>query len=189
MSYETEKWPFVQARWFTPVSGKRKVRLIVMHSMESPEKGDTAENVANYLQRVERPASAHICVDSNSIVQCVKDNNVAYGAPGVNKDGIHVELAGRAAQTETEWLDAYGVQVLSNAANAVAQYCLKYGIPVHHLTNRELKDGKRGIIGHLQATAVYPPNAGHTDPGRFFPWTYFLSLVESRRQSLLQEHK
>jgi N-acetyl-anhydromuramyl-L-alanine amidase AmpD len=174
---DTDQWPFMPAKYFTRVTGTRKVRLVVIHSMESQEKGDTAENVARYFQNIPRPASAHLCVDADSIVQCVRDNDVAFAAPGVNRDGIHIELAGYSKQTEAEWLDPYGVLMLDKAANAAAQYCLKFDLPVAHLSLQELKDGKRGIIGHWDATQTYKPNAGHTDPGQNFPWAFFIKRV------------
>ena len=41
-NFETDNWPFVEAKFKVKVDGKRRVRLIVMHSMEFPEKGSTA---------------------------------------------------------------------------------------------------------------------------------------------------
>jgi len=169
--FETDHFPVVKAKFFREIKEKRNVRVIVMHSMESSEKGDTAENVSRFFQNPKDKkgnpvkVSAHLCVDSDSIVQCVMDNNVAFSAPGVNKDGIHIEQAGFARQTKAEWLDPFGILMLNLSANAAAQYCLKYNIPVKHLSNAELKAGEKGIVGHVQATAVFKPNNGHTDPG------------------------
>lgn len=176
-SFETDNWPFVPARWQKAIIGKRPVRVVVIHDMEAPEKEKTAENVAAYFKSGTVKASAHVCIDSDSIVQCVRDNNVAFAAPGVNKDGIHLELAGYSKQTEADWLDVYGLLLLERAADAAAQYCLKYTLPALHLTNEQLASGARGIIGHYQATAVYPPNAGHEDPGKGFPWKFFIERV------------
>jgi hypothetical protein len=50
----------------------------------------------------------------------VLDNDIAFAAPGVNSDGIQLELAGVARQTREEWLDPYSVLVLENAASATA---------------------------------------------------------------------
>lgn len=172
--FETESWPYIPAKWQTPVQGKRDVRLIVIHAMESSEKGETAENVGLYFKRGESRASAHIGIDNNSVVQYVYDNNVAWGANGVNHDGIQIEMAGYSNQKLLEWSDRYSTDMLDRVAHAVAQYALKYSIPVIHLTNGELLAGKKGIIGHYQATAVYKPNQGHTDPGPDFPWSALL---------------
>jgi len=134
-------------------------------------------------------ASAHLCVDSDSIVQCVFDNNIAAAAPGVNGDGIHIEQAGYAKQTKAEWMDPYGILMINLSANAAAQYCLKYNVPVKHLSNTELKAGEKGIIGHAQATATYKPNAGHTDPGTGFPWEYFMERVKFHYDERVKKFK
>ncbi len=177
---ETDNFPIIKAPWFRDiVNQKREVRVIVIHSMEAPEKGNTAENVAKFFQSLppNRKASAHLCIDNNSIVQCVLDNDVAFAAPGANHNGIQLELAGFARQTRAEWLDEYGKALLENAANAAAQYCLKYNIPRKHLTNDQLRNGHEGIIGHVQATEVFK-KSDHTDPGKGFPWDYFIERVE-----------
>jgi N-acetyl-anhydromuramyl-L-alanine amidase AmpD len=177
---ETTVWPFVQAKYFKALpTGQRKVRVIVIHDMEAKEANDTAEKIAKYFQNPDYPSSAHICVDNNSVVQCVKDSHIAYAAPGCNSDGIQVELAGYGKQTREEWLDAYGLQLLGVAADAVAQYCTKYGIPAVHLTNTELKDGKRGIVGHYQVSQVYK-KSDHSDPGVGFPWEWWIHQVQSQ---------
>lgn len=175
--YETDDWPFIPAKWQTQIATRREVRVIVIHCMESPEKGDTAENVGLFFKRGESRASAHVGVDSDSVVQYVKDNNVAWAAPGVNNDGIHIELAGKSAQNNREWLDLYGVLMLDRAADVVAQYCLKFSIAPIRLTNDQLRARHKGIIGHNQATAIYKPNQGHTDPGTSFPWSFFIERV------------
>jgi N-acetyl-anhydromuramyl-L-alanine amidase AmpD len=184
--FETDRFPIVKAKFFKPVTAQRRVRVIVIHSMEAPEKGETAENVAHFFAVTQSPASAHLCIDNNSIVQCVMDNDIAFAAPGVNSDGIQLELAGFARQTRAEWLDPYSVLVLENAANAAAQYCLKYGIPVKHLTDQQLEAGEKGLIGHVQATRVYKKST-HTDPGDGFPWDHFLGRVEHHRTERLKK--
>lgn len=175
--FETDHWPFIQAKWHTKLIKHRDVRVIVIHCMEAPEKGQTAENVGLYFKRGESRASAHVGVDSDSVVQYVRDNDIAWAAPGVNNDGIHIELAGRSSQTRQEWQDPYSTLMLDRAANVTAQYCLKYGVLPKHLTQTQLAARQMGIIGHFQATALYKPNAGHTDPGPEFPWVFFIERV------------
>lgn len=180
MSKETDFWPFLQARHYKRIgpSVKRAVRVIVIHDMEAPESGMTAENVAKYFHTTDTVASAHICVDNNSIVQCVKDNDVAYAAPGCNHDGIQIELAGYGKQSRAEWMDFYGIALLALASDAVAQYCIKFGIPPVHLTDAQLKRGEKGIVGHAQVSRVYK-KSDHTDPGVGFPWDYFIQSVQN----------
>ena len=185
--FETDNFPFVKANFFKLVTGKRKVRLIVIHSMEAAEKDNTAENVARFFAAPTTRASAHLCIDNNSIVQCVLDNNIAAAAPGANQDGIHLELAGFAKQTEAEWLDAFGILLLNNAAEAAAQYSLKYDIPVRRLTNEELANpAMKGIVSHAQVSAVFKKST-HTDPGPGFPWKFFLERVTELREARLKK--
>lgn len=180
---ETQMWPYTEARWFTKMprlgtAGARSPRLIVVHDMEFPEKDSAAEAVAHYFATTSTKASAHICVDNNSVIQCVGDSHIAYAAPGCNHDGIQIELTGYGKQTQAEWLDFYGIALLALASDAVAQYCIKFGIPAVHLTNAQLKAGKKGIIGHYQASEVYR-KSDHSDPGKGFPWSYFISSVQN----------
>lgn len=186
-------FPFMKARHIKRHAGVRAIRLIVMHSMEFPEKGDTAESCARYFQNPldahnqPRPASAHICVDCDSIIQCVPDNDIAAAAPGSNEDGLHIELAGYARQSEAEWLDEYGKALLDNAAQAAARFCLRYSLPVVRLSDSQLADrSMRGFVSHAQVSAVFKRST-HTDPGPGFPWTYFLAQVSNWRTKFKQQ--
>lgn len=171
--------PFLQARSYTP-SARTGATVIVIHSMEAAEKPTTAEAVARWFAGPLAPkASAHFCVDSDSAIQSVRLRDVAWAAPGANANGIHIELAGYAKQTEAQWLDAYGMDMLARAAGVVAELCRRYSIPVEKLSVPELKAGKRGICGHHDVTLAFRKST-HTDPGRNFPWSRFLDMVRSR---------
>lgn len=175
---DTGDYPFKQAAHYT--AGRAKtVRLIVVHDMEAPENATTAESVAGYFARSDsRKASAHLCVDSNSVVRCVHDRDTAWAAASANADGLHVEHAGYARQTQAEWLDNYGRQMLERSARAVALWCGAYDIPAVKLSGADLKAGKRGICGHADVSDAYP-STGHTDPGPNFPWDYYLERVRA----------
>lgn len=167
------------AKNYTKGPRKGAIRLIVMHSMESQEKPDTAESVAKWFGGPTAPkSSAHFCVDNNSAVRVVDDHDIAWGAPGANSDGLHIEMAGRASQTRAQWLDAYSDAVLHQAANVAAAWCIAYKIPVVHLTPAQVADGKtKGIAGHIDVTHAFPKLGTHTDPGAGFPWDVFLDKV------------
>lgn len=183
MGYETESWPYMQAKYIG-VKRTGKVRLIVIHDMEFPERITAAEDVARYFQNPDTPSSCHVCIDSDSVVQCVKDSFVAFAAPGANNDGIQLELAGYGKQTAGEWRDKYSIALLAIAADVAAQYALKFSVPLIHLSNEELLAGKAGVIGHYQASAVYH-KSDHTDPGPNFPWPRFMLTA----QAMLSERK
>lgn len=168
--------PFVQARNFTR-GRSNAIDVLVIHTMESPEKPDTAESVANWFAGSTAPqASAHYCIDENSIVQCVQDNDVAWHAPGANHNGLGFEHAGRAAQGPRDWSDAYSTKMFELSAELAATKCKEHDIPVTWLQPADLLAGKRGITGHVQVSQAFK-RSDHHDPGGDFPVQAYLALV------------
>lgn len=171
--------PFIAAKWFTPVPVGRRIDWIVLHDMEAPEKGGTAESCAAYFASGSggRKASAHYCVDDNSVVQSVRDHDVAYGAAGANAHGLHIEHAGYADQGRDGWADAYSTAMLRDqSAVLVADLCAIYGIPARFVDGEGLKRGERGITTHAECSRAFKPG-GHTDPGPDFPLGQYLAWV------------
>lgn len=169
---------FVQAKYYTPTV-KRAIDLMVIHDMEAPEKGDTAENVANYFRNGATKASAHYCIDNNSVVQSVKDMDVAWAAPGANHNGLHFEHAGYARQTAADWSDSYSQQMLSKSAILMAEKCTQYTLPMSYVLAEGIRRGYRGITTHLQITLANGTKGGHTDPGIYFPMPDYIKMVQN----------
>jgi N-acetyl-anhydromuramyl-L-alanine amidase AmpD len=170
--------PFVQAKYYTPTSG-RSIDLIVLHDMETPERLGVARNVANWFAGTTAPrASAHYCIDSLEIIQCVKDKDVAWHAPGANHNSIGVEHAGYAAQRADQWRDAYSTAELQLSAELVRGMCATYGIPVMFLDAAELLRHRppRGITTHNEVSEAYR-RSDHWDPGPNFPIDWYLAMV------------
>jgi N-acetyl-anhydromuramyl-L-alanine amidase AmpD len=168
--------PFLQAKYFTK-SGKRAIDLIVIHDMEYPERLDGAENVAKFFQRGGSEASAHYCVDGDSIVQCVRDMDIAWHAPGANHDGIGIEHAGYARQTAAEWADDYSEKMLQLSATLCAELCKTYNLPHAFVDVPGLLKGLRGFTTHNNVSKAFKKST-HTDPGPNFPFAHYLELVE-----------
>ena len=172
-------YPFIQARHFTQASG-RTVDVLVIHTMEAPEAVSTAENVAHWFAGSTAPqASAHYCIDSNSIVQCVQDEDVAWHAPGANSDGLGFEHAGFASQGHADWNDTYSAAMLKLSAGLVAAKCKEHQIPVVWLSPADLRAGRRGITGHNNVSEAFRLST-HTDPGSSFPIQEYLGLVRAK---------
>lgn len=170
---------FIPAGHFTP-SDHRDIWWIGIHTAETGETHQTAESVANYFAHTDVKASAHLTADDDSIVRSVLDKDVAYSAPGANRHGLHIELAGRAAQDAAGWQDQYSQDMLRLAAKAVAEWCQLYGIPAVKLSVADIKAGHKGIAGHVDFTHAL--GGSHTDPGPSFPWDQFIGLVRSHLQ-------
>lgn len=169
----------IPARWFTPgPRAKGAVRVLVIHDTESPEVPTGAENVAKWGSTTTTKASWHYVVDNNSVVQSVKESDIAWHCPSINHDGIGVEHVGYARQSSdgTGWGDAYSQAMLKISARLFADLCVRHNIPPVLLSPADLKAGKKGISTHANGSLAYKPG-GHTDPGRGFPINQFMAWV------------
>jgi N-acetyl-anhydromuramyl-L-alanine amidase AmpD len=169
-----------QARYFRPAN-RTSIDRIVIHSAETDELPSTAELLGEYVATLEDPkVSWHYAVDVNTIVQSVKEHDIAYGARGANDEGIHIELAGRASQSAAQWLDPYSRAMLELAAELVAQIARRWNVPVRFVDAGGLERAERGITTHAEVTLG--PGRGltdHTDPGPNFPMVWFVERVRS----------
>lgn len=177
---------------FTPAhyieSRDTPCRVMVIHTMEAPEGPQTAENVARYFASGQVIASAHMCVDEDSVVYCLPSSAVAFAAPGCNSDGYQIEHAGYARQSPEEWGAAASVSMLKLSAQAAREIADSLGIPLRHLSDDELANGSSGFVGHDQVSRVYK-KSDHTDPGVSFPWAYYMALVNASDTTTEPEHK
>ena len=180
--------PFLQAKNFTPLPGSlplRNIDVVVIHDMEYPESPSGAEWCAEFFAGPSAPkASAHYSVDSNSVIQSVRDRDVAWHAPGANHNGIGIEHAGYAKQSREQWLDDYSRAELAISAKLVARLLALYNIPLVKLTSADLQAKQRGICGHKDVTDAFSNGKGHYDPGPNFPWNEYLALVAAEGDNL-----
>jgi hypothetical protein len=169
--------PFVPPRAYGSGRAGYAVQYVVVHYTAGSERATSAEDGAAYDQRRTDGTSTHYFVDQNSIVQCVYTWDRAnacyfYG----NRLGIQYELCGT-VQSRAQWLDPASDATLANAARQIARDCAKYGLPVRRLTVAQMRNGEKGICGHVDVTNAYGLG-DHTDPGPQFPWDVLLARVQ-----------
>jgi len=170
---------FLPARYFTIANRKvGDIKHIVLHTAEVAEHLESAEALAKVCNTWERKASWHFAVDNNSVTQSVRVKDVAWHAPGANKTGIGIEMAGRARQTPADWGDVYSVAMLANAAELVAALCHEWQLPPVVLSHDDLRAGKPGITTHDAVSKVFK-KSDHWDPGPWFPINSFMSAVRA----------
>ncbi len=173
--------PFVQAQHFTPATD-RPIDLVVLHSTEGSETSGAARAVALWFAgKAGAPApqaSAHYVVDMNSIVQCVREDDVAWHAPGANHNGIGIEHVGYAKQSAAAWGDPYSAAELALSAGLCAGICQRHGIPVAFVDAAGLLRHERGITTHAEVTKAFHGST-HTDPGAGFPMDAYLAMVRA----------
>lgn len=178
---ELREVKFLQAKNCTWVDPKtpRTPQLIVLHSTENPDCAGLAKAVANYFHGPNAPqASCHIMVDNRELYRCVHDRDIAWGAGGANKVGLHLEMGGFAAQSATQWSDDYSREVLYSAMGVCAAWALRFNIPPVFLDSAALLSTKdpSGITTHAEVTKAFKKST-HTDPGRGFPIDAFVNGV------------
>ena len=176
-------YPLVIAKHFTAGRGGHTPRMIVLHTMETPETAGRAHQVADWLAGETAPqASAHYCVDNKFVYQTVRDADTAWAVDDfvLNQQSISIELAGQSSQTATQWADTYSKGELNACVSLCKELAKEYEIPAVHLTSAQILDGKsKGYVYHADITAAKKIAGGHTDPGHNFPIALFLKEVAS----------
>ncbi len=101
----------------------RAIGVVVIHTMEIAERDDAAEVCARWFENPASEVSAHYCVDADTTIQCVREEDIAWHARGGNANSIGIELAGFAGQRSLGWSDAYSRAVVERAARLAAEVC------------------------------------------------------------------
>jgi N-acetyl-anhydromuramyl-L-alanine amidase AmpD len=181
-----EQYPFIQAANFTR-AGRSTAPLIVIHTMEAPEKPGTARGVAEWFGGKRGPApqaSAHFCVGPDEVIQCVRLDDVAWHAPGANRVGVGIEHAGFAAQTVEQWDDEASRAILLRSARLCAEIMRVAGVAPGRLTPEQVKADERRLRPHRRDGRLPKEGHGHTDPGPNFPWDRYVTLVSAALAAL-----
>jgi hypothetical protein len=149
----------------------------VLHSTEGP----TAAGAASWFANPASEGSAHLCVDDDHCYRCMANTDIPWAAPGANENGFHIEQAGYAAWTRSEWLihDAE----LRRAAYKAAQHAKLFNIPLQWVGPVGLRLGKKGVTTHRDISYAWPIQARaagfHTDPGSGYPKDKFMVYAQA----------
>jgi hypothetical protein len=169
---------WLPARWH---GARRTVdaRLVVLHCTQGHDVQGAARNVGKWWASPASPkTSAHYVVDSTDVVQCVREQDIAWAAGScANGCGIHVELVGWYPQTD--WAQSGALRM---AAPLVRHILDRHGLPRTALGVGELLDDRRGLCTHDAVRRAWHQTT-HIDPGgpgdARWPWELFLELVEA----------
>lgn len=183
-SFDLDSIPFIEARHYDKhAKPRRAVDLIVIHTMETPYDINRAETSSTRFASLKAPmASYHYGIDSDSIVQTVEEDRVAWHAPGVNGVSIGIEHAGYARQTPDEWADAFSTSMLTLSARLAARICTRWNIPPTPVDSSGLLIHQRGITTHAAVSMAFK-KSNHTDPGHAFPLgAYCADVVHYKKE-------
>lgn len=173
--------------------GTDRPRLIVIHTMEAPERDGMARQTAVWVRDSGGTAqvSCHFTVDNLEAIRCVSDTSVAFTQlTPWNDMSLSIEQAGYAGQSAGDWQDDYSVGQRRLVARIVAAWCQKWSIPAEYRGVDELVDWRNvtGITTHYQLSLAsqrpeltslgYKPG-NHTDPGPNYPMDMLLAEVRA----------
>lgn len=184
----TQSPEYPDLRWMPPRSwtnaNRSSVQLVVIHTTEGSAHSQSAEDGANYDQDRTDGTSTHYFHDCDSTIQCVRTEDQAHAARTQgNKRGIQHELCTKA--NSANWNDSYHQAMLRLAAKQAARDAKKWDIPIRKLTSAQVADGVKGFCGHVDVTYAFPQDGGtHTDPGKNFPWSQFLAMIEDEGDTM-----
>jgi N-acetyl-anhydromuramyl-L-alanine amidase AmpD len=141
---------------YTAISYTRSKSMVVIHTIEG-----SAGAAISWFKNCASNVSAHYVVGYNgAITQMVADNNIAWHVAYYNSRSIGIEHEGYAYRNT--WTDTQ----VRQSATLTRYLTWAYGIP----------RSRSNIVGHSELGAA---GGGHSDPGPYFNWTYYMSLVNS----------
>lgn len=142
------------------------VDLFVIHTAECKQTTTSAEGLESYFSMASTGVSAHYSADENSVEQSVPEKQLAWAAGHTgNLRGIHLELAGWAKETATDWGSPENKAMLALAAELMADVCARWDIPLEFVDAEGLAAGARGVTTHRELAKAFPKETNHTDPG------------------------
>lgn len=154
--------------------GKRPTHIVI-HAM-----GGSFNGSISWFSNPKSKVSAHYLVSkTGESVQMVQDKDKAWHVNKANawtigielEDGFFTKLGNgkqvlsRDCRTDLNWTTD---PMLKEAARITAEIMNKYAIPMSELKTR--------VIGH-DSVLMRKYGNNHKDPGKYFPWDTFYSLV------------
>lgn len=164
-------WHPTQRAW----QGTRsRIRRVIIHTIEG-----SAAGALSWFDSPANPSGtgAHLVISRERAFQTAELETLLYHCRNANQDGVGIEHEGRAAMTKAQWLKRENRRLLRMSANRTAWICWKYGLGEPRLG--------RNVFGHLHV----PGNPDRTDPGKGWPWTFYMWLCRRAYRNLKKKGK
>ncbi len=151
---------------------RRSTRGVVIHTIEGSDEG--AESWFKSPNNPNRGEGTAVIIgtDVGEAVQLTDLDNITWHAPGCNSGWIGFEHDGFARFTRLIWLSAKRRRQLRMSANRTAWVCY------HYKLGRPTKGVN--VKGHVDC-----PGSDHTDPGKGWPWTFYIWLARRAYTNLV----
>jgi hypothetical protein len=190
-----------QASQFSP-GANLPITRVVIHAtcpdvgFPAASKKGTASGTAKFFAKPETKFQAHYVEGVDREEHCVREAVKARHAPP-NAGSIGVEITADGGDvgafkdpdhpyTRDQWLSDEVFPALVRAADRVRELCERHDLPKRRLTVEQLRDGSKGICGHVDVSHAFHETS-HSDPGPNFPWDEFMALVNGVSTLLLED--
>ena len=142
------------------------IRTIVIHTIQGSYLG-----AISWFKNPSSNVSAHYVVSKGGeVTQMVQDKDTAWHARCWNDWAIGIEHEGYVSDP-----NAYTAAMYKASAALGRWLADKYGIPKYHHAGPEGgPSSARGFKGHVDLSDCNT----HTDPGKYWNWSYYMSLVQ-----------
>lgn len=138
-------------------------QVIVFHSTES----SSGRGTRNYVQRTQAGSYQDLIDLDGFLMLLVPEDKQAWAAMATgNRIGLHICLTGYASWGRDKWLSY--PKMLEQAAQVIAKWSVKYGIPLKKINGAHVRSGARGVCFHKDISDAFR-ESDHTDPGPNFP--------------------
>lgn len=168
--FPATKWAPTPRAWHGQRGSPRRV---IIHTIEG-----SAAGALSWFNSPNNPFStgAHLIIGTDQCSQTAEIETLLWHCRNANMDGVGFEHDGFAAFTKTKWLSRARRRQLRMSANRCAWVCWKYKLG-------EPKLG-RNVFGH-----VHVPGNDHHDPGKGWPWWFYMWLCRRAYANLKKNGK
>ncbi len=164
------KWSPTPRAWH---GTRGPIRRVIIHTIEG-----SAAGALSWFNSPNNPynTGAHLVISQTQAFQTGELETLMYHCRNANQDGVGIEHEGAAAYSKATWLKSSNRRLLRMSANRTAWVCWKYKLG-------EPKLG-RNVFGH-----VHVPGNDHHDPGKGWPWTFYMWLARRAYSNLKSKGK
>ena len=155
--------------------GRRaETKGVVIHTIEGTDEGAEAW----FRNRAAQGVGAHVIIgqERDRTIQTTDLDNICWHARGANSTHIGIEHEGFARYSRLQWLSKVNRKLLRASANRTAWICW------HYKLGRPTRG--RNVFAHADF-----PEGGHTDPGKGWPWWFYIYLARRAYSNLIATGK
>jgi len=164
---QAEVRPNGKMGWYVPVR-KYPIQGIVIHTAEG---GKDAINIAKYLAKNPRPASAHVVIDNKNTVDLLPDDHTAFHSSDSDSKSLGLYIAYSASDWGKD--PEYEKACMEMSAKWCAEKAKLHDIPVRKVTKNEWDAGVRGYISGFEDIDVTNPVINN------FDWVLFMKMIQN----------